>query len=240
MFLGRLEIEHKVEHHLLHLVGAAVGLVHFVYHHNGLETYLYGLLQHETRLGHRALEGVDKQQTAVGHVEHALHLSAEVGVSRGVDYVDFGALIVDGNVFRKDCYATLALQVVVVEDEVACGGVVAEQVSGFEHVVDQCGFTVVDMSDNGNIANILHRNLPNCISTRKVNDFLKFEQEKPTQANNKYSDEKYFLVKRIWNSKNIGIIIYLHLEILVKAFLKLYILKYTLVIYESRLEYNYY
>ena len=32
---------------------------------------------------------------AVGHVEHALHLAAKVGVSRGVDDVDFGIFIVD-------------------------------------------------------------------------------------------------------------------------------------------------
>ena len=36
------------------------------------------LLQHEPGLGHRALDGVDEEEDAVDHVEHALNLAAEV------------------------------------------------------------------------------------------------------------------------------------------------------------------
>ena len=48
------------------------------------------------------LEGVDEQQAAVGHVEHAFHFTAEVGVARSVDDVDLGVPIVDRYVLGKD------------------------------------------------------------------------------------------------------------------------------------------
>ena len=90
-----IEGEHEVEHHFVDLLRTAVGLVHLVDHHDGLQSYLEGLLEHEACLRHGAFEGVDEQDAAVGHVEHAFHLAAEVGVSRGVYDVDFSVVVVD-------------------------------------------------------------------------------------------------------------------------------------------------
>ena len=95
MLLRCIEVAHEVEHHLVNFLGAAVGFVHLVHHHDGLQPDLQGFLQHEARLRHRAFEGIDEQQAAVGHIEYALHLAAEVGVSRGVYDVDFSAFIVN-------------------------------------------------------------------------------------------------------------------------------------------------
>ena len=98
LLFGGVEAEHEVEYHLLHLFGAAVGLVDLIDHHDGLEADFYSFLEHEAGLGHGAFECVDEKQAAVGHVEHALDLAAEVGVSRGVDDVDLVAFVVDGYV----------------------------------------------------------------------------------------------------------------------------------------------
>ena len=107
-----IEREHQVEHHLVDLLWPAVGLVHLVHHHNGLQSDLQCLLQHETGLRHGAFERVHQQQTAVGHVQHALHLAAEVGVSRSVDNVDFCSFPINRYVFRKNGDASFALQVI--------------------------------------------------------------------------------------------------------------------------------
>ena len=50
------------------------------------------LLKHGARLRHRAFDRVDQQQAAVGHVEHALDLAAEVGVAGRVDDIDLHAV----------------------------------------------------------------------------------------------------------------------------------------------------
>ena len=53
------------------------------------------MTQHEAGLGHGALKGIDQQQCAVGHTQHALDLAAKVGVARGVDDVDLEMCIRD-------------------------------------------------------------------------------------------------------------------------------------------------
>ena len=130
LLFGGAEFEHEVEHHFIDFLGAAVGFVDFVDDDNGFEADLQGLLQNKARLRHGTLEGVDEQQAAVGHVEHAFHFTAEVGVARSVDDVDLGVPIVDRYVLGKDGDAPLAFQIVVVEHEFAGLLVGAEQVSG--------------------------------------------------------------------------------------------------------------
>ena len=156
LVFGGVEREHQVEHHLVHLFGAAVGFVDLVYHHYGLQPYLQGLLQHKPRLRHRALKGVDEQQTAVGHVQHALHLAAEVRVARGVYDVYLRSFPIDGDVFREDCYAPLALQVVAVEHLPAEVLPVAEQVSGEHHLVHQRCLSVVNVGNDCYVSDVLH------------------------------------------------------------------------------------
>ena len=160
LLLGGVEREHQVEDLFVDHLGAAVGLVHLVDHDDGLLAQREGLLQHEARLGHRALEGIDQQQHAVAHVQHALDLAAEVGVARGVDDVDLIVLVDDRNVLREDRDAAFAFQVVVVQYEFAGRlGVVPQDVSCQNHLVHECGFAVIDVGNNRNIAQFLHRNL---------------------------------------------------------------------------------
>ena len=160
LLLGGVEREHQVENLLVDHLGTAVGFVDLVDDHDGFLAQRKGLLKHETRLRHRALEGVDQQQHAVAHVQHALDLAAEVGVARGVDDVDFVVLVDDRNVFREDRDAAFAFQVVVVQYEFAGRlGVVAEDVPRQNHFVDERRLAVVDVGNNRNIAQFLHKSI---------------------------------------------------------------------------------
>ena len=159
MVFGGIEREHQVEHHLIYLLGTAVRLVHLVHHNDRLQTYLQCLLQHEARLRHRSLESVHEQQAAVCHVEHALHLAAEVRVPRSVDDVNLNAFVVYRNVFRQNCYPSLAFQVIAVQHLVAKVLPFAEQVSCQHHFIYECCLSVVNVSDNRNVPNVLHSSL---------------------------------------------------------------------------------
>ena len=99
LVFGGIEGEHQIEHHFVDFLRTTVGFVHLVHHHNGFQPQLQCLLKHEAGLGHGALKGVDEQQAAVGHVEHTLHLTAEVGVARGVENIYLSTFPVDRNVF---------------------------------------------------------------------------------------------------------------------------------------------
>ena len=95
LVLRRVEREHEVKNHLVHLLRPAVGLVHLVDDDDRFQTYLQRLLQDEACLRHRPLECIDQQQASVSHVEHPLDLATEVRVARRVDDVDFRPFVID-------------------------------------------------------------------------------------------------------------------------------------------------
>ena len=78
------ERKHQVENLFVDHFGTAVGLIDLIDYHDGFLAEREGFLEDETGLGHRSFESIDEQQYAVAHVEHTLHLAAEVGVARGL------------------------------------------------------------------------------------------------------------------------------------------------------------
>ena len=115
LFFCGIEAEHQVEYHFVHFLGATVGFVHLIHHHDGFQANLKRLLEHEARLRHWSFESVDQQDAAIGHIEHTFYLAAEVAVPRSINNVDFGSFIVDGNVLRQNRYPSFAFQVIVIQ-----------------------------------------------------------------------------------------------------------------------------
>ena len=138
--------------------------VDLVDHHDGLVAQLQSLPQDEARLRHGAFGGVDQQQDAVDHVEHPLHLAAEIGVAGRVHDVDLDVAVADRRVLRQDRDPTLALQVVRVHHPFGHVLVVAENLGLLEHRVDQRGLAVVDVRDNRDVADtfLLDHTSPTC------------------------------------------------------------------------------
>lgn len=57
--------------------------------------------------------------------------------------------------FRQDRNAPFAFQVIGVHHALRHLFVGAENVALFQHCIDQCGFAVVNMGDNGNVADVI-------------------------------------------------------------------------------------
>ena len=152
LLVGCAQFNHQVEHLVNGAFGVGVGAVNLVHHHHDAQAALKSVGQYEARLGLRALVGVDNQQRAVGHVEHALHLAAEVGVARRVDDVDLDALVVDGDVLGKNGDAALALLIVGVKNALLNFLVLAEHVGRPQQAVDQRGLAMVNVSDDSDVA----------------------------------------------------------------------------------------
>ena len=168
LFVRGSHVHHQVENRFVNFLGGAVFLVHFVDHHDGVQVHVQCLLKHETRLGHRAFEGIDQQQHAVGHIEHALYFSAEIGVPGGVNDVDLGILVTYRNVLGKDRDPPFAFDLVVVQDEFPGLLVVAEEFAGIQKFVHQRGFPVVHVRDDGDIANVVVHTSPSLFGMCKV------------------------------------------------------------------------
>ena len=88
LLLARVQGHEEIKNLVHHFVGAAVGLVHLVDHHDGLQAARQRLGKHELGLRHRALGGIHQQERAIDHRENPLHLAAEIGMSGGVDDVE--------------------------------------------------------------------------------------------------------------------------------------------------------
>ena len=105
--------------------------------------------------------GVHQQDDPVDHRQTTLDLAAEVGVAGGVDDVDRhrlavgrGAGVVDRGVLREDRDALLALEVAGVHRALVDVLVLAERAALPQHLVDQRGLAVVDVRDDGDVAQV--------------------------------------------------------------------------------------
>ena len=170
LLVVRAEIRHQVEAVVVSLLGIGTGAVDLVHDNHDGKARLDSVAQHEARLGHGTLECVDEKQRAVSHLEDALDLAAEVGMARGVDDVDLHALVLDGDVLRQNGDAALALLVVGVEHALLDLLVLAEGIGRAQKLVDEGRLAVVDVSDDGDVANVLlfhlcsfFYNLPACL-----------------------------------------------------------------------------
>src|SRR5690606_8315809 len=84
--------------------------------------------------------------------QHALDLAAEVRVSGRVDDVDAVALPGDGGVLGQDRDATFLLLVVAVHHALGEHGAFGERARLLEQAVDEGGLAVVDVGDDGDVA----------------------------------------------------------------------------------------
>ena len=156
LVVGSAQVGHEVQAVVVCLLGVSARTVDLVDDNHDLEAGVDSVTQHETGLGHGALKGIDQQQGAVGHTQHALDLAAKVGVARGVDDVDLNVLVLDRDVLGENRNAALALLVVRIQDAVLDLLVGTEGVRGTQELVDHRRLAVVDVGDDGDVPQIVY------------------------------------------------------------------------------------
>ena len=155
LLVSGAQVAHQVEHVVDGSLGTGAGTVDLVDDDHDGKAGRDSVGEHETRLGHRALEGVNEQQGSVSHMQNALDLATEVSVARSVDHVDLDALVLNGDVLGKDGDAALALLVVRVEDALLHLLVGTEGVRRTQELVAQGSLTMVDVGDDCNVSQVL-------------------------------------------------------------------------------------
>ena len=156
LVVGGAQVGHEVQAVVVGLLGVSTRTVDLVDDDHDLKAGVDSVTQHEAGLGHGALKGVDQQQGAVGHTQHALDLAAKVGVARGVDDVDLNVLVLDRDVLGENRNAALALLVVGIQDAVLDLLVGTEGVRGTQELVDHRRLAVVDVGDDGDVPQIVY------------------------------------------------------------------------------------
>ncbi len=154
LLVGGVERREQVEHFVDDFDRSRVGAVDLVDDDDGLETHLERLGDDELGLRQRTFGGVDQHQGAVHHVEDALHLAAEIGVAGSVDDVDAGVFPDHRGGLGQDGDAALALEVVGIHGALDHALVLAVGAGLLQQPVDQRGFAMVDVRDDGDVANI--------------------------------------------------------------------------------------
>ena len=155
LVLARVEVDEQLVDLVDDLGDARVRPVDLVDDEDHRQPRLERLAQHEARLGQRALGGVDEQQHAVDHRQPALDLAAEVRVAGRVDDVELHVAVLDRRVLGEDRDALLALEVHRVHDALVDVLVGAERPALPQHRVDQRRLPVVDVGDDGDVAEVL-------------------------------------------------------------------------------------
>ena len=130
------QVEEQVLDGANRLLNPGLSTIDLVHDDHRPQPLRQGRLQHVAGLGHRAVHGVHHQQTAVRHVDHPLHLAAEVHVAGGVDDVDLDPFVSDGRVLREDGDAPFPLLGVGVHDQLGHLLVLAKNAAELEHRVN--------------------------------------------------------------------------------------------------------
>ena len=156
----RAEVDEELVDVVDDLGGPGVGAVDLVDRDDDRQAPLHRLREHVARLRQRPLGGVDEQQHRVDHEQAALDLAAEVGVARRVDDVEAHALVRDAGLLGQDRDAALALEVHRVHDPIDDDLVDAEDARLAEHRVDERGLAVVDVGDDGEVADVVAHGAP--------------------------------------------------------------------------------
>ena len=157
LFVVGSEIDEQIENIVMDLVRTSVRTVDLVDDDDRFGFEFQRLVEHETGLREGSFRGIDQQNHAVGHIENPFDLSAEVAVSRGVDDIDLRIPVADADVLGEDGDAPFAFQIVVVEEALVHFLIFAEEFGLFDNLVNKRGLPVVDMCDDGNVSDVLHR-----------------------------------------------------------------------------------
>ena len=168
VFIG-VEVEEEFEHLVADLGWIGEWAVDLVDDDDRLEAFLHRLAEHEAGLSLWAAGSVDNEDDAIDHFHDALDFSTEVGVAWGIDDVDGVTVPENGGVFRLDGDALFALEVHGVHGALGGGLVFTVGAAGLKKLVDQCGFPMVNVGDDGEIANfqIRHDNGIKVASVRR-------------------------------------------------------------------------
>ena len=150
-----VQFDEQVQDFVHHFFHPLIRTVDFVDDHHRFQMMFQGFPQYVFGLGHGAFISVYQQQYAVHHVQHPFHFAAEVSMARSVQDVDLAAIVHNGSILGQDGDPTFSFLIVGVHDPFLHLLVGPEYTALLQHGIHQGSLTVVDVSDDGNVTQII-------------------------------------------------------------------------------------
>ena len=152
LLLGGIEIDEKIIDFVQDSGDAGVGSVDFVDADNRRQLGLERFFENEPCLRQRPLRSIHEQHHAIDHCEGALDLAAEVRMAGRIDDVDLHIAVMDRGVLRHDRDAAFAFEIHRIHHPIGNLLVSAKNSALAQHAIDQSGFAVIDVRDDGDVA----------------------------------------------------------------------------------------
>ncbi len=153
LFVRRLEVDEQSKHFVMHAQRLGVGAVDLVDRDDRLEPQRQRLPGDEPGLRHGTFSCIHQQHEAIDHAQDPLDFATEIGVARRIHDVDLGAVPLHRGVLGKDGDAPLLFERIRVHHALFHVLVGAKRPGLPEHLVHQRGLAVVDVCDDGDVAN---------------------------------------------------------------------------------------
>ena len=152
--VGRSQGVEQIEDRFVHGLGPGIRAIHLADRNDRPQAEPERLVHDELGLRHRALGCIDQDEHAVDHAEHPFDLAAEVRVAGRVDDVNAHAAPVDRGALGQDRDAALAFELAAVQGALLHRLVRPHGAALAQQSVDQSRLAVVDVGDDGDVAQI--------------------------------------------------------------------------------------
>ena len=141
---------------VLHFVWPTVSLIDFVDDQNRLEAHFQRLAGDKFCLRHGTFGGIDQQHDTIDHAQDALDLAAKISMARCINDINAHSVPFHRSTLGENGDATLAFQVIAVHGAFVDFLVITKCAALFKQLVNQCGFAVINVCDDRDIAKLGH------------------------------------------------------------------------------------
>ena len=136
LFVIGVKLYKKIKNFIRDFIKSGVGSIYFINHNNNTMVHFKSLLKHKSRLRHRTFSSVNKQNNTVYHLQNTLNLSAEISVTRRINYIHLYTVVIYRRVFSKYSDTAFTFQIVVIHNAFLNDLVLSINSALFQHFIN--------------------------------------------------------------------------------------------------------
>src|SRR5579875_324630 len=167
LLFGGVKINEEIVDLIEHFLRSCVRAVNLIDYDDRWKLGFERLAQDVAGLRQRPLAGVNQEQHTVHQPHRAINFTSEIAVARRIHDVDLDPAIKNGGVLGKNRDPALALQLIGIQHALDDCLIGLEDAALPEHPVNQCRLAVIDVRNDGDVANgIVHKSLSESLKSQ--------------------------------------------------------------------------